>query len=180
MTGNWQHEPITTRHMGMLRFPYFGMGCGRSPSRHAEERSIFLDDSKSAFRKESSVTDYFIYIMSNVSRTLYIGMSNNLEQRVWEHLQKIHPGFMNRYNCTMLLYCESFADPGSAIAREKELKGWLRSRKIALIEAENPDWRDLSHDWYSKEQTRDASFLSMTGRWAAAPHAISGWTAHSG
>ncbi len=98
--------------------------------------------------KVGPVADYFVYIMSNMSRTLYIGMTNNLERRVWEHKQKRQPGFTRRYNLTMLVYCESYPDPASAIAREKELKGWLRFRKVELIERENPNWLDLSQDWY--------------------------------
>ncbi|MCC6793057.1 MAG: GIY-YIG nuclease family protein [Thermomicrobiales bacterium] len=92
--------------------------------------------------------DFHIYIMSSPSRTLYIGMTNNIERRVWEHKQKRLPGFTARYNVTMLVYCEAYAVPLEAIAREKELKGWLRRRKVELIEAENPDWQDLSRDWY--------------------------------
>jgi putative endonuclease len=94
------------------------------------------------------VGEYFVYVMSNVSRTLYIGVTNNLERRVWEHKQKLHPGFSRRYNRTMLVYCERFGGPNDAIAREKELKGWLRSRKLELIERENPDWLDLSREWF--------------------------------
>ena len=92
--------------------------------------------------------DYFVYIMSNVSRTVYVGMTNNLERRVFEHKQKLVPGFTKRYNLTLLVYCETYSDPRSAIAREKELKGWLRVRKDKLIESENPEWLDLAATWY--------------------------------
>ena len=92
--------------------------------------------------------DYFVYIMANISRTLYIGMTNDLERRVYEHRAKLIPGFTKRYNITLLVYFESFPDPGSAIAREKELKGWLRAKKVALIESMNPEWKDLSADWF--------------------------------
>ncbi|HSU14741.1 MAG TPA: GIY-YIG nuclease family protein [Longimicrobium sp.] len=72
---------------------------------------------------------YYVYVMSNVSRTLYIGMTNDLVRRVWEHKQKTVPGFTATYNVTQLVYFEEAAHPQVAIAREKELKGWRRSRK---------------------------------------------------
>ena len=93
--------------------------------------------------------DYFVYIMSNVSRTLSIGATNDLERRVYEHRMKLVPGFTKRYNVTVLVYFETFSDPESAIAREKELKGWVRWKKIALIESMNPEWKDLSTDWWA-------------------------------
>jgi putative endonuclease len=89
---------------------------------------------------------YWIYVMSNVSRTLYIGMTNDLVRRVWEHRQKTNPGFTVQYNVTQLVYFEEAAHPQVAIAREKELKGWRRSRKIELISSVNPTWRDLADD----------------------------------
>jgi putative endonuclease len=92
--------------------------------------------------------DYFVDIMSNVSRTLYIGMTNNLERRVFEHKSKENPGFTKQYNLTLLVYAETYPDPTTAIAREKQLKGWLRARKIALIESVNPTWQDLSAEWF--------------------------------
>jgi putative endonuclease len=92
--------------------------------------------------------DYFVYIMSNTSRTLYIGMTNNLERRVWQHKEKLQDGFTKRYNLTMLVYVETFPDPRSAIEREKQLKKWTRAKKDALIASLNPDWLDLSAEWY--------------------------------
>jgi putative endonuclease len=91
---------------------------------------------------------FYVYIMTNASRTLYIGMTNNLERRVWEHKRKKIPGFTSRYNITRLVYVETYPDARSAIAREKQLKGIRRDRKIALIEDENPGWSDLSEGWY--------------------------------
>ena len=90
---------------------------------------------------------YFVYIMANVSGTLYTGMTGNLERRVAEHKQKLVPGFTARYNITRLVWFESTPDVKSAIAREKQIKGWLRAKKVALIESVNPQWRDLSEDW---------------------------------
>ena len=94
----------------------------------------------------SSDDRYFVYILSNASRTLYIGVTNDLVRRVYEHKQKVAPGFTARYNVTRLVYFEEAAHPQVAIAREKELKGWRRSRKLALVSEANPTWRDLAED----------------------------------
>jgi putative endonuclease len=91
---------------------------------------------------------YFVYIMTNRSRTLYTGVTNNLERRVWEHKNKAVPGFTSRYNITQLVYYKEGTDVREDITREKQIKGWLRRKKIALIESINPDWKDLSVDWY--------------------------------
>jgi len=90
---------------------------------------------------------YYVYIMTNKSRTLYTGVTNDLERRVGEHKSKTIPGFTSKYNITKLVYYEDSIDITVAIAREKQIKGWLRVKKIALIEAMNPEWRDLSDDW---------------------------------
>jgi putative endonuclease len=87
---------------------------------------------------------YFVYIVTNRSRTLYTGMTNNLQRRVEEHRSKLVPGFTSKYNITQLVYREEYRDVRDAIAREKEIKGWLRSKKIALIESVNPHWDELS------------------------------------
>ena len=91
---------------------------------------------------------YFVYIITNKSRTLYTGVTNNLERRVYEHKNKLVPGFTARYNINTLVYFEETPDVLSAIAREKQIKGWLRSKKISLIEAVNPQWIDLSAEWF--------------------------------
>jgi len=92
-----------------------------------------------------NMRQYFVYIMTNRSRTLYTGVTNNLERRVQEHRSKLVPGFTQRYNITQLVYWEEYRDVRDAIAREKEIKGWLRNKKIALIEFMNPHWDDLSN-----------------------------------
>ena len=97
---------------------------------------------------------YYVYIMSNVSKTLYVGVTNNMERRVYEHRNKLHDGFSRRYNVTLLVYFEETNDVGAAIAREKELKGWLRSKKLALIESMNPQWQDLSREWFGINNAR--------------------------
>jgi putative endonuclease len=94
---------------------------------------------------------YFTYIMASRSRTLYVGMTGNLQKRVFEHKWKEHDGFTARYNCDRLVWFERHQDVQVAIAREKELKGWWRSKKIALIESANAAWVDLSRDWYDYE-----------------------------
>ena len=86
--------------------------------------------------------------MTNRSKTLYTGVTNNLRRRVWEHKQDIGSEFCKHYSLDRLVYFERFRYVGNAIAREKEIKGWLRIKKIALIVGQNPAWRDLSGDWY--------------------------------
>ena len=91
---------------------------------------------------------YHVYIMANRSLTLYTGVTNNLYRRVYEHEHRLVPGFTQRYNITQLVYFEETPDVKAATARERQIKGWLRSKKVALIEAANPEWRDLSEGWY--------------------------------
>ena len=87
---------------------------------------------------------YYVYILaSQPNGTLYIGMTNNIARRVWEHRQGLVEGFTKRYNVHRLVYCESFARLIDAIQREKRLKKWNRACKIQLIEAANPGWKDL-------------------------------------
>jgi putative endonuclease len=96
----------------------------------------------------SGVKTYYVYIMASQSRTLYVGVTNNLERRVYEHKHKAIEGFTSRYNINRLVYFAETNDVTAAIAREKEIKGWLRKRKVALIEEMNPGWRDLSAEWH--------------------------------
>ena len=90
---------------------------------------------------------YYVYVMTNSTRTLYTGVTNNLERRVYEHKHKIIPGFTSKYNINRLIYYEETNSIHVAIAREKEIKSWLRRRKVELIESKNPQWRDLSAEW---------------------------------
>ena len=90
---------------------------------------------------------YYVYIMTNRSRTLYIGVTNNLQRRMYEHKHHLMTGFTSKYDLTRLVYFEETSDVNIAIAREKQIKGWLRAKKVALIESMNPDWRDLSEEW---------------------------------
>jgi putative endonuclease len=89
-----------------------------------------------------------VYIMGSLSGTLYIGMTGNLHKRAFEHKFHRIEGFTDKYQVERLLYWESFDEAAQAINREKQLKGWRRSKKIALIESVNPHWLDLAREWY--------------------------------
>ncbi len=91
---------------------------------------------------------FFVYIMTSTTKTLYIGMTNDLERRVFEHKNKLNKGFTEKYFVNSLVYFEMFESPIEAIDREKYLKNWRRQWKVELIEKHNPDWVDLSSDWY--------------------------------
>lgn len=92
--------------------------------------------------------EYYVYIMTNKSRTLYTGVTNDLMRRVYEHKNKLVPGFTSNYNLQHLVYYETSSSIDSAIEREKQIKGWLRAKKIALIDSMNPGWKDLSEEWF--------------------------------
>ncbi len=93
--------------------------------------------------------NYFVYILTNPRKNgLYTGVTNSLERRVWEHKNKAVPGFTCKYNCVELVHIEVFDEVRQAIAREKQIKGWTRAKKDALIAAENPEWNTLAADWY--------------------------------
>lgn len=92
--------------------------------------------------------NYYVYILTNWNnRVMYIGVTNNLQRRVFEHKSKQIEGFTKKYNVNKLVYYEYTTDINSAIAREKELKGWRRSKKNDLVVAMNPNWDDLSKEW---------------------------------
>ena len=92
---------------------------------------------------------YYVYILTNQSnKVLYTGITNNLERRVYEHRVKLIKGFTSKYNINKLVYYDSTTDVNSAIAREKQIKGWSRQKKIDLITGVNPQWVDLSEGWY--------------------------------
>lgn len=91
---------------------------------------------------------YAVYIVGSLSGTLYIGVTGNLHKRVFQHKFHRIKGFTDRYNIDRLLYWESFDDVHKAIAREKQLKGWRRSKKIALLETLNPHWVDMAREWF--------------------------------
>lgn len=86
--------------------------------------------------------------MASRSGTLYVGMTNNIKRRVYQHKKHLIPGFTDKYNVDRLLYVETTSDANSAIGREKQIKKWRREKKIALVDSQNPDWKDLSDGWY--------------------------------
>lgn len=94
--------------------------------------------------------DYFVYILTNESGTLYTGVTNDLERRVYEHKHKLIKGFTKKYNITRLLYYEVIGDVRDAISREKQIKSWGRRKKLALMQSMNPRWRDLAEGWYEE------------------------------
>ena len=92
---------------------------------------------------------YFVYILaSKKNGVLYVGITSDLHKRVYEHKNELIEGFTSKYKIKKLVYFEETNEINSAIAREKQLKGWLRKKKIDLIEINNPNWNDLSEGWY--------------------------------
>ena len=92
---------------------------------------------------------YFVYILaSKPNGTLYIGVTNSLKRRIWEHKEGLVEGFTKKYNVKMLVYYEVYGEVGAALYREKQLKEWRRNWKIELIEKENKNWRDLYNDLF--------------------------------
>ena len=94
--------------------------------------------------------DYYVYILSNRSRRLYVGVTNDLVVRLYQHRDR-QSEFTARYRITRLAYFESCTDIMSAIAREKQIKSWRREKKLALIQGKNPGWDDLAEEWLPKE-----------------------------
>lgn len=92
---------------------------------------------------------HFVYIMASHSRTLYVGVTNDVQFRVWQHKGKVIPGFTRRYNVVNLVYFETWGRAPEAIQREKQIKSWSRAKKIALVEMKNPQWKDLSEGWFA-------------------------------
>jgi methylglutaconyl-CoA hydratase len=95
---------------------------------------------------------FYVYILSSRSRVPYTGVTDDIYRRTWEHKNNVHPGFTRDYRVHRLVYYETFKYVNNAITREKAIKGWLRRKKIALIEAENPTWDDLSASWFDGKQ----------------------------
>jgi len=107
---------------------------------------------------------YYVYIMASRSRTLYAGVTNDLERRVAEHKRGLLPGFTSRYRVSRLVYFEATENVESAIAREKEIKCWRREKKVALIESGNPTWDDLAAEWSEGEEEADPSLPFATAQ----------------
>jgi putative endonuclease len=90
---------------------------------------------------------YYVYMMASLTGTLYVGVTNSIYQRVTQHREGLSDGFTKKYGVNRLVYFEVFQYVDNAIAREKQIKGWSRAKKVALIEPVNPSWRDLSKDF---------------------------------
>src|SRR5262245_43347948 len=99
---------------------------------------------------------YWVYILASTSKTLYTGVTNNLERRVLEHRAGEGSKFTQKYRIHRLVHCEDTNDIRAAIAREKQIKGWDRAKKIELVELRNPNWEDLAEGW---GETADSSQL---------------------
>ena len=97
-----------------------------------------------------SMKQYYVYILSSLTGTLYTGMTNDLKRRVYQHKHKLIEGFTSKYDVTRLVHYEITDSVQAAIAREKEIKPWRRSKKIDLIKSSNPTWQDLSDGWYDE------------------------------
>ncbi len=91
---------------------------------------------------------YYVYILASNSKVIYTGMTNNLEARVYQHKNKLFEGFSKKYNTYKLVWYDETDEVAAAIEFEKKIKGWLRKKKIALIEENNPSWTDLAKDWF--------------------------------
>lgn len=96
---------------------------------------------------------YYVYIMASLSGTLYTGVTNNVYVRALQHKDAENPSFTQKYGCNRLVYYETFRDVRAAIRREKEIKGWTRKKKLALIELMNPKWQDLAEGWGEPMET---------------------------
>ena len=92
--------------------------------------------------------NYYVYVLCNIHHTLYIGVTNDLYARVYQHKNAVVDGFTAKYAIDLLVYFETTNDVNEAIAREKQLKGWSRRKKVALIERDNPGWMDLAASWF--------------------------------
>jgi putative endonuclease len=103
---------------------------------------------------------YWTYIVASKSGTLYVGMTNDIFRRVFQHKNHLVEGFTAKYDCTRLVWYEEFSVVHNAIRREKEVKGWTRAKKIALIESGNPRWEDFAEHWGSQMLMRNESITT--------------------
>ncbi len=90
---------------------------------------------------------FYVYILSSKAGVLYVGVTNDIKRRVYEHKNHIFEGFTDKYEVDRLVYFETKRNATSAIKREKQIKAWRREKKVKLIDSINPDWEDLSRDW---------------------------------
>ncbi len=130
------YDPLVSQDAGAFGY--------RSPC-HPE--GVLKGRLKDPLRKNMRNYNFYVYILSSATGTLYVGVTNNLERRISEHKQGLIEGFTKKYGCKRLVYYEYFSDINNAIAREKTIKGWLRMKKANLIKTVNPQWKDLSEEW---------------------------------
>jgi len=102
----------------------------------------------------------FVYILASKSRRLYVGVTNDLVRRVWEHRMEIVPGFTRKYGVKELVYYEQIEVPDTAIRREKQVKDYARAKKLGLIASLNPEWHDLAEHWFADVTPADFSLRS--------------------
>jgi putative endonuclease len=114
--------------------------------------------------RDAAMRQFYVYILFSRSRTLYIGVTNDLVRRTYEHQHKLIAGFTSKYNIDQLAYYEAHPTAASAIEREKQLKGWKRDKKIALIESMNPRWDDLSSTLKERFDQRDSAPLPTSAQ----------------
>jgi putative endonuclease len=126
--------------------------------RHLEHSRVI----PSAARDRSTVhsDSMFVYILTNRTRRLYVGVTNDLVRRVYEHRMHCVPGFTQRYNIDRLVYFESISEAAEAIAREKQIKDYARAKKLAMITWSNPEWTDLAKTWFVAVSMSDSSLRS--------------------
>jgi putative endonuclease len=116
----------------------------RAPCAPTEGPSLGMPPALPAHTSAPQSRMFYVYILASIQRTLYIGVTNDLRRRVYEHKVGAIPGFTKQYRVNRLVYFEVADDAEGAIRREKQLKGWVRRRKMELIEEGNPEWEDLS------------------------------------
>jgi putative endonuclease len=102
----------------------------------------------------------FVYILSSKTRRLYVGVTNDLIRRVWEHRMEVVPGFTRKYSIKELVYYEQIETSDTAIRREKQVKDYARSKKLALIASVNPEWHNLAEHWFTDVSRADFSLRS--------------------
>jgi putative endonuclease len=133
---------LQLNHRSQLCHPDRSIAIGLT-NRNAQWRDLL-------FASTMKTHCYSVYIIASKSRVLYIGMTNDLSRRVYEHKDDSIDGFSKKYRCHRLVYYESFDDVNKAIDREKQLKRWNRTKKVWLIERRNPTWEDLAAEWFTR------------------------------
>ena len=123
----------------------------RAPYRHPER-----SEGSARMRPKAM----YVYVLASATRRLYVGVTNNLIRRVWQHRCGAIPGLTKKYSISRLVYFESFDDPMVAIRREKQLKSWARVKKLALVESMNAGWTDYAEDWFASAGRADPSLRS--------------------